>query len=113
MLVEIPIRTWSEPNMRGHWAKRARRASKQRRAARALTRVALAVHGPVCPPLTITLTRLAARKLDSDNLASALKAVRDGVADALRMDDGDERLTWRYAQERIPRGHYAVRVEVS
>ena len=61
----------------------------------------------------ITLTRLASRKLDSDNLATALKAVRDGVADALNLDDGDERLDWRYAQEKAPRGHYAVRVEIS
>ena len=113
MRIELPIRTWSEPNVRAHWAKRARRAREQRRVARAYARAALAAHGPTCAPLTVTLTRLAARKLDSDNLAAALKAVRDGVADALGMDDGDERLTWRYAQEKLPRGQYTVRVEVT
>lgn len=113
MRIEIPIRTWSEPNTRVHWAKRARRAREQRTAARAFTRTALAAHGPTCAPLTVTLTRLAARKLDSDNLAAAMKAVRDGVADALGLDDGDARLTWRYAQDKLPRGQYAVRVEVT
>lgn len=58
--------------------------------------------------MTITLTRVygagrglknkAARMLDSDNLAGAFKAVRDGVAEAMGIDDGSERLEWRYAQ---------------
>ena len=106
MQAELPIRTWSEANARVHWARRARRTREQRRAA-------LAAQGRPPLPAVITLTRLASRKLDSDNLATALKAVRDGVADALNLDDGDERLDWRYAQEKAPRGHYAVRVEIS
>ena len=113
MRVEIPIRTWSEPNVRAHWAQRARRARKQRKVACAYARAAFAAHGPTCAPLTVTLTRLASRKLDSDNLVASLKAVRDGVADALGLDDGDERLTWRYAQEKMPRAQYAVRVEMA
>lgn len=51
-------------------------------------------------PITITLTRVASRKLDDDNLAHAFKAVRDGVADWLTIDDGDPILQWRYAQRR-------------
>ena len=113
MRIEIPVRTWSEPNVRAHWAQRARRAREQRRVARAYARAALAGQVRPCAPLTVTLTRLAARRLDSDNLAASLKAVRDGVADALGWDDGDDRLSWRYAQEKLPRGQYAVRVEVS
>lgn len=113
MRIDLPIRTWSEPNVRAHWAKRARRAREQRKVARTCVRVACASRGIPSPPLTITLMRLASRRLDSDNLAAALKAVRDGVADALEIDDGDERLTWRYAQEKLPRGRYAVRVEIS
>lgn len=113
MQIELPIRTWSEPNVRAHWALRARRAKTQRKVARAYARAALGPAGPPRGPMGVTLTRVASRKLDTDNLAAALKAVRDGVADALGIDDGDERIGWRYAQERGPRGHYAVRVEIA
>ncbi len=112
MRIELPVRTYSEPNQRAHWAARARRARYQRKVARAYARAALGAKGPPRGPLTVTLTRLASRKLDSDNLAAAMKAVRDGVADALGIDDGDERLTWLYAQERASRGVFAVRVEI-
>ena len=37
-------------------------------------------------------------------LIGSLKAVRDGVADALSLDDGDPRLTWEYRQETGPFG---------
>ena len=109
--VLLPVQTWSEANQRGHWGKRARRAKKQREAARLLVRAARAVL-PVAGPIAITLTRIALRALDTDNLASGLKAVRDGVADALGVDDGSSRIEWRYAQERGKRGEYAVRVEI-
>jgi hypothetical protein len=39
--VLLPIRTWSEPNLRVHWAKRARTAHRQRQAARLLVGAAL------------------------------------------------------------------------
>ena len=109
--VLLPVRTWSEANQRGHWGKRARRAKRQREAARLLVRAARVVL-PASGPVAITLTRIAPRALDTDNLASGLKAVRDGVADALRVDDGSSRIEWRYAQERDKRGEYAVRVEI-
>jgi hypothetical protein len=38
--------------------------------------------------------------MDSDGLAIAFKAVRDGVADWLGVDDGHESLTWRYAAQK-------------
>lgn len=49
-------------------------------------------------PIEVTLTRVGVRKLDSDNLASAFKHVRDGIAEYVGVDDGDERWTWNYAQ---------------
>jgi len=67
---------------------------------------------PKSGPVAITLTRIALRVLDTDNLASGLKAVRDGVADALGVNDGSSRIEWRYAQERGKPGEYAVRVEI-
>ena len=109
----LPIKTVSESNQRGHWAKKARRARQQRDAAYLVIRSAISAGGlPDGLPehRTIFLTRISPRKLDSDNLSSSLKAVRDGVADALGIDDGDERFEWRYAQERGK--VYSVRVEI-
>ena len=59
--------------------------------------------------LVVTITRIGPRALDSDNLAASGKHVRDGVADALGVDDGDPRITWLYAQEKGP---YGVRIEI-
>lgn len=109
--VLLPVRTCSEANQRGHWGKRARRAKKQREAARFLVRAAR-VALPKSGAVVITLTRFAPRALDTDNLASGLKAVRDGVADALRVDDGSSRIEWRYAQQKGKPGEYAVRVVI-
>ncbi len=107
---EIAIRTVSEANQRGHWAKRARRASEQR----AIVRMSLATQTARTPvgTLRIRTTRIAPRRLDGDNLHAALKAVRDGVADYLGVDDGDSSLAWEVAQERGEPKEYAVRIEI-
>jgi crossover junction endodeoxyribonuclease RusA len=99
MRVVIPIKTVSEANVRGHWAKGARRAKRQRRVAADCVHLARLTGAVVPPlPLTVTLTRVAPRRLDSDNLQRALKAIRDGIADALGVDDGDARIDWKYDQ---------------
>jgi len=112
-MILVPVRTVSEANQRGHWSARARRAKGQREAARLM--VLSAIRGATFSAgrFALTLTRIAPRHLDSDNLAAALKAVRDGVADALRLDDGDPRLTWEYAQAKGKKGEYAVLVLLS
>jgi len=110
----IPIRTVSEANPRGeHWGTRARRAKAQRHDAWALTREAFG-HDPLpIPPLTVTLTRVAPRKMDSgDDAPMSMKHIRDGIADALRVNDGDERIEWRYAQRKGKPREYAVEVEI-
>lgn len=103
--VELPVKTVSEMNARGHWSARAKRMKTARRAAFAL-----------CPatdlPVTVRLVRLSAGTLDDDNLRSALKGVRDGVADRLGVPDNDPRVRWEYGQEKCKRGAYAVRVEL-
>ena len=77
---------------------------------------AKAALGPDCkglpPPCVITITRIGPRKLDSDNLAGSAKHVRDGVADWLGIDDGDERLTWEYAQRSGGAGVYACEIVI-
>lgn len=118
----IPLRTVSEANAHTHWRERQKRAKGQRDAAglfvlsewqrRYGRRLAglLAVNG--IGALAVTLTRIAPRALDSDNLAGSQKHVRDGVADALGINDRDPRVTWLYAQERGRKGEYAVRIDI-
>lgn len=107
--VTLPIATVSEANRRDHWSTRARRAKMQR------WTVAAKLHGEKLPklPVVVTLTRLAPRELDTDNLAGAMKAIRDGVADAYGLkSDRDARVTWRYAQERADQWHAGVRIAI-
>ena len=59
----------------------------------------------------IELTRLAPRRLDSDNLAGSCKHIRDGIADWFGVDDGDARYQWAYAQEKSK--EYGVRVTIT
>lgn len=109
----IPVKTVSEANQRCHWAVRAKRAKNQKTMVFLHmsplmewgTRGALQCQKSI----RIKLTRMGGRKMDSDNLAGSMKAVRDGIARALEMDDGDERLTWEYAQSK---GEMGVMVEI-
>lgn len=95
----IPIQTVSEANSRGHWAKRAKRAKLQRGAAIVIARTT-ASPSEVRLPCIVRLTRIGPRQLDTDNLQSALKATRDGIADWLGIDDGcNDLVRWEYAQE--------------
>ncbi len=105
----LPMSLPSTANLREHWSAKAKRAKAHRTAAR------LAVGRPLRERnwltlggrVVVTLTRVSPRALDSDNLASAFKNCRDGVADALGIDDGDDRLAWHYAQAK---GTQAVRI---
>lgn len=107
--ITLPLHTVSESNARGHWAKRARRAKDQRETtlmvlANAKRRIEL--------PCVVTITRVAPRALDDDNLRGATKAVRDGVADFLGVNDRNPLVVWKYAQERGAPKTCAVRVEI-
>ena len=101
-------------NARMHWAKRAKLAKQHRMIGRAMTMGhADAWRAGHAVSLVITLTRLGQRNMDSDGLAISCKSLRDGIADALGIDDGDSRLLWVYAQERAPKGmRYGVRVDI-
>ena len=119
---EVPVRLVSESNMREHWAKKAARAKKNRSAAKFWTeqKVRYSHMGEFIvggAPLKVTITRIAPGKLDDDNLTGSAKHVRDGIADALGIDDGDPRITWVVEQAKFTgthRGGYscAVRIEV-
>lgn len=107
--VEMEMKIVSLANMRLHWAAKARLVKSQRQKAfNALASVA----APPAPPCTIVLTRVAPRALDGDNLQSGFKAVRDGVADWLGVDDGSKLVEWQYKQRSSGVKVYKVEIEV-
>ena len=134
--VTLPLQTVSENrSMRAHRMANVRRAQAQRTGVftgirPALRRAALTEALPTgtgakgpggCTldwrpvgPLVVTMTRLSRGELDDDNLRGALKAVRDGIADALGLaSDRDPRVRWEYGQGRgSARMPFGVRIEV-
>lgn len=105
---ELPLRTVSALNMREHWAAKARRVKDERSTAFYLCRKFARDVGVPC---IVTMTRRSPGTLDDDNLRGALKGVRDGIADALGIDDRDPRVQWHYQQQKA--GHHAVLVRIS
>ena len=106
--VRVPVRTGAGLNDRCHWRVRAKKTKEQRQATYWLLRHMEPAKESL---LTVTLTRLApSNGLDDDNLAGSLKAVRDGVADWLGIDDRDPRVKWAYGQRRDP--VWGVEIEV-
>lgn len=104
-MTELPIRIISVANRREHWRKRAERAAAHKRASFMVPKHPL--------PCVVKLTRIAPKAggtLDGDNLQSAFKALRDGIAARLGVDDADPRVTWEYAQALGKT--YAARVEI-
>lgn len=104
--VEVPIVTTSKLNDRVHWAVKAKAARRERAATLLML---LTTSGPPPLPVTVTLTRVAPRELDDDNVRGALKCVRDEVASWLGVDDRDARVTWGYAQAK---GQPGVRIRI-
>lgn len=111
----IPGHVPSAANLREHWRARHGRTKQQRLHARTETWY----HVPLTTVKAVrdfggvvTLTRVAPRPLDSDNLASSLKAHRDGIADALGVNDGDARIQWVYAQAKCGKGEQGVLVKI-
>jgi hypothetical protein len=121
--VTLPLRLVSEANARGHWSKGARRAADQRGTVRVRlngeVRAWLFQFVPGARfelrnevRLIVTITRIAPRELDGDNLQRSCKAVRDGIADALGVDDRSPRVEWNYAQRKGGKGEYAVEIHI-
>ena len=106
----LPVRIISEANTRGHW----RTSAGRKREHRAIGR--LAFNGkprPPASPLNIHLCRIAPKQLDDDNLASGFKALRDGIADWLGIDDGSKALKWHYAQRKGQPKQYAAEIVIT
>lgn len=109
----LPIRTVSEANQRDHWTKKARRAKDQRGTTALVVRAELRrKRVTIGNGLVVTLCRVAPGTLDDDNLRGACKGPRDGIADALGINDRDPRVTWAYQQRRGRAGEYAVNITI-
>jgi hypothetical protein len=118
--VTLPLRLVNGSNEREHWSVRCKRTAEQRAVTHMRVRAELSKllkgTGPL-PPMKsligramVTIIRIGVRRLDSDGAVISAKPIRDGVADALGLDDGDKRIAWRYGQAH---GSYAVRVIIT
>jgi hypothetical protein len=110
--VEMDMKIVSVANMRLHWAAKARLTKSQRQKTRNALAAVAQSFGVEVLPVTVVLTRVAPRRLDGDNLQSGFKAVRDGVADWLGVDDGSSLVDWQYAQRSDGPKVYKVEIEV-
>lgn len=132
----IPIRVVSGENgSHGHWRKHAAKIAGYRDSTRMCWHVALREQGQAWDQaavsanpkaFAVTLTRIAPRRLDDDDLRSALKAIRDEVAVCMGLptkaprqgqvrliaDDSDPGM-WRYRQIKGAPKEYAVLVEIA
>lgn len=90
------------PNARVHWAQRARYAKKVRRDTCMVTRSAMTAAGVLqyqwkAKPVQVDLTFVSkGRKMDIDNAIARNKALLDGIADALGVNDSRFQLTAKY-----------------
>ena len=96
IVVTLPLQIVSVANLREHWRARHKRSKLHRETAEMLMR--RHPRPRTDAQITITLTRTGAGRMDSDNLAGGFKAVQDGVADWLGIDDGSPQLKWVYEQ---------------
>lgn len=117
--IRLPLRLRSEANERDSWQAKSARAKEQRAIVR--MRLTPEVRRVVMvTPYLVTITRIGPRVLDGDNLQRSAKAVRDTIAECLGLDDGDQRITWVYAQEkstrftrgRLPVNAFAIKIRV-
>lgn len=103
------------PNIQGHWT---RRHILNRRNAKIIWAKWMQEKPKIELPCTITLTRIASREMDSDNVQGSFKAIRDCLASLIipglapGQADSDSRLEWRYRQEKGTRKQQVrIRIE--
>lgn len=101
-----------------YFGSRGAMMAKSRKTKRDRGNVALVLRSrfgdPPSPPLLVTITRIAPGELDDDNLPTSAKAVRDGIADWLGVDDRTKRsgVAWKYAEARDGRSYgVTIRIE--
>lgn len=114
--IKAPIRIISEANNTDHWTKKRKRNKRNQ----ALLGYMLnSVQKPPYFPVKVTLTRIAPRNLDNDNLAYSFKNLRDFISDWLLPGrapgraDSDARLSFCYDQQKGEPKEYAVLITLT
>jgi hypothetical protein len=98
--VQVPVLTVSEMNRHEHWRKTWKRAQGQKQTT--MFHLLRASRVPPKLPCSVHLTRLYPGELDTDNLQSSCKWVRDTVAKYLGCGDSPrDPITWSYDQVRV------------
>jgi crossover junction endodeoxyribonuclease RusA len=102
IILPWPSRTL-HPNSRPHWAVKARAVKQGRAIAAAVTREALRSREAVrlpdgLIPVTVTFMPPNRQRRDDDGCVTAFKAARDGIADALQVDDSRFRCAYVMAE---------------
>lgn len=103
--VNVPISVISRINRTGDWVKMWKRTGEQKsQVMRALQSqigmkmtedMSRALHGADgINGIIVSLTRHGAEHIDSDNLESGFKGIRDSIAEWLGVDDADCRISW-------------------
>jgi hypothetical protein len=116
VLLHLPLRTRNPLNgQMGNSRLAAVIRSRERAKHREVTRLLVVARhaSPEFPgePYVVTLTRVSAGSMDDDGLAASMKGVRDGIAEALGIDDGERaRLLFRYRQRKGKQRHHEVEV---
>ena len=116
--LKIPIKTVSEANKTGeHWTQKHKR-HKAQRCIIAKYWMCKILGQPIPTRAKITFTRIAPRSLDSDNLQSAFKTIRDqlcelitGITQKGRADSGD-RFQYEYNQRKGESKEYAIEIMI-
>lgn len=113
LMIEMPIRIYSEANLSEHWTKKHKRKRIQQFLVKRYYESANL--GPYRLPVAITLTRMGQKLLDDDNLASGFKYVRDAIADCIlpglppgKADEKGMKFIYKQQQQK----QYAVRIEI-
>lgn len=110
----VPVCIENISNARMHWSENARKAKIHRTSA-LYAAMSAGIRPLAKGTAKITLTRIFAgrrKAFDSDGLAIACKSVRDGLADALGIDDGSDRLEFCYLQVRGDANYVSVQIQI-
>lgn len=114
--VDIPgLRVQSEMNLREHWAEINKRKQSHKDAVWSALLCGHDYRDFAHGPVRVTMTRLfppRGKEMDTDNLASAFKFIRDALAAWMKRSDAPgSGVEWVTAQERAD--EWGVRIEIT
>lgn len=113
LLFTTPIKVISEANNYDHWN------TKRKRKAAQADEITYELHNAldgkkIRLPCTVGFTRIGPKALDTDNLQSAFKSIRDAIAKKIGADDGEvDKIRFTYNQEPCGIRKYLVKVQIT